>query len=101
MTAARAEPVRGEPVGLAVVGCGTISNEYLRNLTSFPDLRVLFCADLDVERAKAQADTYGVPASGTAAQAVEYPDVDLVVNLTVPAAHAAVAQAAIAAGKNG
>jgi predicted dehydrogenase len=88
------------PVGLAVVGCGTISNEYLRNLTSFPDLRVLFCADLDVERAKAQADTYGVPASGTAAQAVEYPDVDLVVNLTVPAAHAAVAQAAIAAGKN-
>ena len=38
---------RAEPVGVAVVGCGTISNEYLRNLTSFPDLRVLFCADLD------------------------------------------------------
>ena len=40
------------PVGVAVVGCGTISREYLGNLTSFPDLRVLFCADLDVGRAK-------------------------------------------------
>ena len=38
------------PVGVAVVGCGTISREYLGNLTSFPDLRVLFCADLDVGR---------------------------------------------------
>jgi predicted dehydrogenase len=91
---------RGEPVGVAVVGCGTISNEYLRNLTSFPDLRVLYCADLDLERAKAQADRYGVPASGSTAQAVESPGVEIVVNLTVPAAHAAVAAAALAAGKN-
>ncbi len=53
---------RSGPVGVAVVGCGTISHEYLRNLTSFPDLRVLFCADIDLERAKAQAATYGVPA---------------------------------------
>ncbi len=44
-----------DPLGVAVVGCGTISDEYLRNLTAFPDLRVLFCADLDLERAKAQA----------------------------------------------
>jgi predicted dehydrogenase len=91
---------RSEPVGVAVVGCGTISNEYLRNLTSFPDLRVLYCADLDLERAKAQADRYGVPASGSTAQAVESPGVEIVVNLTVPAAHAAVAAAALAAGKN-
>ena len=37
-----------------VVGCGTISDEYLRNLTAFPDLRVLCCADLDLERANRQ-----------------------------------------------
>jgi predicted dehydrogenase len=90
----------GEPVGVAVVGCGTISNEYLRNLTSFPDLRVVFCADLDIERAKAQADKYGVPAAGSAAQAMESPDAEIVVNLTIPAAHAEVATAAIAAGKH-
>ncbi len=34
------------PLGVAVIGCGTISDEYLRNLTAFPDLRVLCCADL-------------------------------------------------------
>jgi predicted dehydrogenase len=89
-----------EPVGVAVVGCGTISNEYLRNLTSFPDLRVLFCADLDLERAKEQAATYGVPEAGTASQAVRRPDVELIVNLTIPAAHAEVTSAALAAGKN-
>lgn len=89
-----------EPVGVAVVGCGTISHEYLRNLTSFPDLRVVFCGDLDIERAKAQADKYGVPAAGSAAQAMESPDVEIVVNLTIPAAHAEVATAALAAGKH-
>ena len=89
-----------EPLGLAVVGCGNISDEYLRNLTSFPDVRVLYCADLDLARAKAQADSYGVPAAGSLAQALEHPGVELVVNLTVPAAHAAVATAALHAGKH-
>ncbi|GAA2138603.1 Gfo/Idh/MocA family oxidoreductase [Streptomyces synnematoformans] len=89
-----------EPLGIAVVGCGTISDQYLTNLTAFPDLRVLFCADLDTERAAAQAAAYGVPAHGTAADALAHPGVELVVNLTVPAAHHEVAAAAIDAGKH-
>ena len=36
------------PVGVAVVGCGAISDAYLQNMTSFPDLQVLFCADVDL-----------------------------------------------------
>jgi predicted dehydrogenase len=88
------------PVGVAVVGCGTISTAYLKNLTSFPDLRVLFCADLDIERAKAQAAAFGVPAAGSVADALSVPDVEIVVNLTVPAAHAEVSAAAIAAGQS-
>lgn len=88
------------PVGVAVVGCGNISNEYLRNLTSFPDLRVLFCADIDLARAKEQAASYGVPEAGTAGEALRRPEVELVVNLTIPAAHAEVSAAALAAGKS-
>jgi predicted dehydrogenase len=87
-------------VGVAVVGCGTISHEYLRNLTSFPDLSVLFCADLILERAREQAAKYGVPEWGTTAQALRRPDTELVVNLTPPAAHAEVTSAALAAGKS-
>ena len=93
-------PGRGGPVGVAVVGCGTISREYLGNLTSFPDLRVLFCADIDLERAAKQAATYGVPESGTVDEALRHPDVEIVVNLTIPAAHAQVTSAALAAGKS-
>ncbi len=90
-----------DPVGVAVVGCGTISDEYLRNLTSFPDLRVLVCTDLVLERAKAQAARYGVPgAGGDTEAAMAHPDVELVVNLTIPAAHAEVAHQAVAAGKS-
>jgi len=88
------------PFGVAVVGCGNISKQYLKNLATFPDVRVLFCADIDAGRAKAQAAAYGVPASGSVEQALEHPDVQLVVNLTIPAAHAEVASAAIAAGKH-
>jgi predicted dehydrogenase len=89
-----------DPVGVAVVGCGMISDEYLRNLTSFPDLRVVFCADLVLERAKAQAARYGVPGAGSADQAAAHPDVELVVNLTIPVAHAEVGLQAVAAGKS-
>jgi predicted dehydrogenase len=86
--------------GIAVVGCGTISNQYLTNLARFPEVEVLFCADLDLSRAKAQAAAYGIPGYGTMAQALEHPGVDLVVNLTIPVAHAEVALAAIGAGKH-
>jgi predicted dehydrogenase len=89
-----------EPFGVAVVGCGNISKQYLKNLAAFPDVRLLFCADIDAERAKAQAAAYGVPDSGSVRQALEHPGVQLVVNLTIPAAHAEVASAAIAAGKH-
>ncbi|MQY15510.1 Inositol 2-dehydrogenase/D-chiro-inositol 3-dehydrogenase [Streptomyces sp. RB5] len=86
--------------GIALIGCGYISDQYLTNLTAFPDLDVLFCADLDEDRARSQAAAYGVPGAGGVAQALAHPDVRLIVNLTVPAAHYDVASAAIGAGKH-
>jgi len=90
----------GEPLGVAVIGCGNISSQYLRNLTGFPDLAVLVCADLDAGRAKAQAAAYGVPEWGSPDDALAHPGVQLIVNLTVPAAHAEVTAAAITAGRH-
>jgi predicted dehydrogenase len=89
-----------DPFGVAVVGCGNISNQYLKNLAQFPDVNVLFCADIDTERAKAQAAAYDVPEAGTVQQALDHPGVELVVNLTIPAAHAEIANAAVKAGKH-
>jgi predicted dehydrogenase len=88
------------PFGIGVIGCGNISNQYLKNLSSFPDLAVLICADLDAGRARAQAAAYGVPEWGSPADALAHPGVRLIVNLTVPAAHAEISRAAIAAGRH-
>jgi predicted dehydrogenase len=92
--------VTAGPVGIAIVGAGVISGQYLNNLTTFPDVRVLAVADLDVERAAQAARRHNVPASGDPASVLGIPEVELVVNLTTPAAHAEVALAAIRAGKH-
>ena len=89
-----------DPVGIAVVGCGNISDQYLQNVVRFPDIAVLACADLDVKRAAAQAAKYGVPRSGDLAAVLAMPDVELIINLTIPAVHARVALQAIEAGKH-
>lgn len=88
------------PVGVGFIGVGVISDTYLENLNSFPDVEVLILGDLDVERAKAQAAKHGVPAAGTAQDVLDHPGVQVVVNLTIPAVHAEVSASAIAAGKH-
>ncbi|NUP79169.1 MAG: Gfo/Idh/MocA family oxidoreductase [Nonomuraea sp.] len=92
--------MNGGPVGVAVVGAGVISGQYLRNLTAFPDVRVLGVADLDTGRAAEVAREHGVPASGSLASILAIPEVEIVVNLTIPAAHAAVALESLRAGKH-
>lgn len=88
------------PVGVGVIGCGTISNQYLTNLTEFPDIQVVALADIEVERAKEQAEKYGVPNAGDVDSVLERDDVELIINLTIPAAHVSVATAALRAGKH-
>ncbi|HEY0246992.1 MAG TPA: Gfo/Idh/MocA family oxidoreductase [Gryllotalpicola sp.] len=93
-------PVGAGPVGVGVIGAGNISTQYLTNLTSFPDVEVRFIADIDLDRAEFQAQAFGVPGFGTVEQLLADPEIEIVVNLTIPKAHAEVAQQALAAGKN-
>jgi predicted dehydrogenase len=88
------------PVGVGLIGAGVISTTYLENLTSFPDVEVRFVADIDVDRAKAQADKFGVPGSGTVEQLLADDAIEIVVNLTIPSAHVAVARQVLDAGKH-
>ncbi|GAA3870723.1 Gfo/Idh/MocA family protein [Tessaracoccus defluvii] len=88
------------PVGVGVVGAGVICDTYLENMTSFPDLRVLFVADIDPERARAKAEAYGVPAHGGYADLLARDDIEIVVNLTTPDVHIDLDLMAIVAGKS-
>ncbi|BDZ49446.1 hypothetical protein GCM10025867_16870 [Frondihabitans sucicola] len=88
------------PVGVGFIGAGNISTQYLDNLTKFADVKVLFIADINLAAAEAQATKYGVPGFGTVEQLLAIDEVEIVVNLTIPAAHAEVGRQVIAAGKS-
>ena len=87
------------PVGIGIIGAGYISSIYLQNCTSrFANLRVVGIADLMRERADAQGAAYGVQAFSVD-DLIAHPDIEIVINLTIPAAHAEVAMAVVEAGK--
>ena len=89
-----------EPVRVGVVGCGKISEVYLKNLTSSAEVEVVACSDVVAERAHSMASAFGVAKACDNATLLADPEVELVVNLTVPNAHAAVTLAAIEANKH-
>ncbi|MBM9507239.1 Gfo/Idh/MocA family protein [Actinacidiphila acididurans] len=83
-----------------MVGAGKISGQYLATLAGAKGLRLTAVTDLDPDRAERAAEGAGAQVAGSVADLVARDDVDAVLNLTVPAAHADVALAAIAAGKH-
>lgn len=88
------------PVSVGIIGAGVISDIYLSNLTTrFPNVRVAGIADLMADRARERAAKYGVAAM-TVDELLADPGIDLVVNLTIPLAHAEIALAAVAARKS-
>lgn len=88
------------PLRVGLVGCGNISDIYITNAARLGGYTVNACADLDHDRARAKAAQHGIPAALSVADLIAHPDVDLVLNLTPPAAHAAVGLAAAEAGKH-
>jgi predicted dehydrogenase len=89
-----------EKVRVGVVGCGAISGAYFKMAPSFPILEMAACADLDREKAEARGAEFGIPRVLTVEELVQDEEIDLVLNLTVPRAHAPVALQALANGKH-
>jgi predicted dehydrogenase len=88
------------PVGVGVIGAGMVSDQYLENLVHFPDLDVLAIGGRNTDRAAAQADKYKIPSSGTVESVLANDDIEIVLNLTTPAAHLEISTAALEAGKH-
>lgn len=88
------------PLRVGIVGCGNISGIYFQNLGKYKSTQVIACADIDEARAQEAATKYGVPYALSTKDLLAHPEVDLVLNLTIPNAHASVALAAVEAGKH-
>ncbi|MCT8139959.1 Gfo/Idh/MocA family oxidoreductase [Anaerobacillus sp. CMMVII] len=87
-------------VKIGIIGCGNISSIYMQNIPSFDHLELVACADLDVERARAQAEKFNIQNAYSVSEILDDPDVDLIINLTIPKAHAQVCIQALEAGKH-
>jgi predicted dehydrogenase len=100
MTAGKALAPTAAPMAVGVIGAGDVADQYLASLTGYPDLHVRGIADLDAGRAEHRAAAYGIPFAGTADELLDIDEIELVVNLTTPAAHMDVALAVIDSGRH-
>src|SRR5437016_2245803 len=85
---------------VGIIGCGNIFDRYITGLARFSDVWVVGCADLDQARADAAAARRGIRAFAGVPQLLADHDVEVVVNITPPSAHAAVSAAVLRAGKH-
>ncbi len=88
------------PLNVGVIGCGAISGQYLGMAKHFPIVRIAAVADLSLDVARKKADEFGVPKVCSVDEIFTDPSIDIVLNLTIPAAHAAIARRALDAGKH-
>jgi predicted dehydrogenase len=88
-----------KPIEIGIIGCGNISHSYLKGAARSELVRVAAVADLSMEAAKAKAAEYGVQAV-TVDQLLADPGIQIVINLTVPVAHAPVSLQIIEASKH-
>jgi predicted dehydrogenase len=89
-----------ETVGVGIIGTGNIFPAYVRGCRAFDVLEIVACADVDVPKARAQAVAFDIPKPCEVEELLADPTVQIVVNLTIPVAHAQVSLAAIDAGKH-
>lgn len=84
---------------VGIIGCGNISSTYLKYAPLFKSLELVAVADINMSAAQDRATEYGLRAE-TVDDLLAASDVDVVVNLTVPAAHYEITRRALEAGKH-
>ena len=86
-------------IQIGVIGCGNISDAYFKGAARSQFIQVKACADMRSEAAEQKAALYGFQALSIDALLAD-PEISIVVNLTIPMAHAPVSQQILKAGKH-
>jgi len=89
-----------KPFRIGLIGTGRISDIYIQNCSKFDELEIVSCGSLDAEESKKKAQVYGIPRVQSPEEILADPNVDCILNLTIPASHAAVTLQALEAGKH-
>ena len=84
---------------VGIIGCGNISETYFECQNLFINFNVVACADINFEAAKKSAEKYNVKAYSVD-DILANEDVDLIINLTIPAAHKEIIIKSLNAGKH-
>ena len=84
---------------VGVIGCGNISDAYFKTAKTFTSIEYSYCADLNMEAAKAKEELYGSKAVSVE-ELLAKDEVKIVLNLTTPQVHAKVNIMALEAGKH-
>jgi predicted dehydrogenase len=88
-----------DKVGIGIIGCGNISEAYLKAAAGFPILDIRGVADMRPEAAQARAAQFGLKALSVD-ELLRDPQIEIIINLTIPAAHVEVGLMALQAGKH-
>ena len=86
-------------LGVGVIGCGNISAAYLGLAPLFKGIEMRACADIDTKAAKARAKEFNLRAESIDGL-LQAKDIDIVVNLTIPAVHYDVSRQVLDSGKH-
>jgi predicted dehydrogenase len=85
---------------VGIIGCGNIFGAYVEGCRQFDILDVAACADIDLQKAEDAASAHNIARAYPVAELLADPAIQIVLNLTIPSAHASVSQSAIQAGKH-
>lgn len=86
--------------GVGIIGCGDISGQYIRTLQAVDSVEIVACAARNVQNARAHVEQFGITNVCTVEELLADPRVEIVLNLTPPAAHEQITVAALDAGKH-
>jgi predicted dehydrogenase len=84
---------------IGVIGCGQISDAYFKAAKTFDNIEVTACADINMAAAQSKAEEYAIKALSVD-ELLADPEIEIVVNLTVPKVHAELAIKTLEAGKH-
>jgi predicted dehydrogenase len=87
-------------VKVGIIGCGDISAVYIEGCRSFEILDLVGCADLFPEKAAAKSAEFDLPKSYTVEEMIADPEIELIINLTIPNAHSEVSLSILGGGKH-